>query len=91
MIAMFLALQTINVKMCVCYDVDCTALIFIISLIFNILFSLQRGQPIFENGGISKRQRNDLYREGTRSLRQLCDVRHQGPLNQVVFVHMSIF
>ena len=37
---------------------------------FNILFFLQRGQPIFENGGICKKQKNDLYKE-TRKLWKL--------------------
>ena len=57
----------------------------------NILFFLQGGHPIFENGGISKNQSNDLYREGIRPLRKLCHIRHKGPLNQALSVYMSIF
>ena len=58
---------------------------------FDILFFMQGGNPIFENGGISRKQRNDLYREGIRRLRKLCQIRHKGPLNQVVSVYMPIF
>ena len=55
--------------MFVCYDVDCTNN-FIISLMFNILFFLPGGQPIFENEGICKKLRIDLYKE-TRKLWKL--------------------
>ena len=58
---------------------------------FSILSFLQGGDPIFENGGISKKQMDDLYREGIKRIRKLCHIQHKGPLNEVVSACMSVF
>ena len=63
----------------------------IISLMFNIFFFLQGGHTIFENGGISKEQKNDLYREGKRPLRKLFLYTTQGsykPSGICLYVHL---
>ena len=46
-------------------------------------FLSQGGQPIFQNGGIGKKQRNDCIEKG-------CHIKHKGSLIQVVSVHGCI-